>query len=228
MRAQFYIFACNKANNQTNIYLKFSSVKNIVFDLGGVILNINFQNTYDSFAKLAQRDTADIFKRFEELQVFQKFEAGAYGNEEFRNLMRSEINPQLHDVEIDKAWNAMLLDIPLERIQLIQSLKEKYNVFLLSNTNDIHIHHINQILKATCGIDDLRRLFHKAFYSYEIKLAKPGRPVYDYVINDQNLKAEETLFLDDNVDNIAGANNAGWQTIHVTERNNIIEIIANA
>jgi putative hydrolase of the HAD superfamily len=193
-----------------------------------VILNINFQDTYKAFAKLAGKDTDQIFQRFEELQVFQQFEAGAYDNEAFRQLMRREINPQLSDQEIDKAWNEMLLDIPLERIQLIQSLKEKYKVFLLSNTNQIHIQHINQILNNTCGVDDLKKLFHKAFYSYEIKTAKPGREIYDYVIKDQNLNPQETLFLDDNIDNIEGAIKAGWQTIHVTKENDIIEIIANA
>jgi glucose-1-phosphatase len=208
--------------------LNFSSIKNIIFDLGGVIINIDFQYTFEAFAKLGNTDVIKTLKKFEDLQVFKKYEMGELSDSELRALLRKEFNSSVSDQEIDKAWNALLMDIPGERIDLLQNLKSKYRTFLLSNTNQIHIQEVNSILHKSTGIKNLSELFEKIYYSYEIKMSKPGVEIYHHVLKEQGLKAEETLFVDDNKDNIEGAKTAGLKVLHVQAPQTIIDLFENA
>lgn len=208
--------------------MNFSSIKNIILDLGGVIINIDFQHTYEAFARLGNTDILTILKRFEALQVFKKYEKGDFSDAGLRNLVRKEFNAALSDQQIDNAWNALLMDIPKERVKLLQSLKGKYRTFLLSNTNNIHIQEVNTILEKTSGVKNLSFLFEKVYYSYEIKMSKPDLEIYRHVLKEQNLKAEETLFIDDNKENIEGAKAAGINVLHVQAPETIIELLKNA
>lgn len=208
--------------------MNFSSIKNIIFDLGGVIINIDFQYTFEAFAKLGNTDVLKTLKKFEELQVFKKYEMGDLSDKELRDLLRKEFNNSVSDEEIDKAWNALLMDIPRSRIDLLQSLKNNYRTFLLSNTNNIHIQEVNSILHKSTGVKNLSDLFEKIYYSYEIKMSKPGVEIYQHVLKEQGLKAEETLFVDDNKDNIEGAKAAGLKVLHVRAPQTIIELFENA
>jgi glucose-1-phosphatase len=208
--------------------LEFSKIRNIIFDLGAVIINIDFQYTFEAFAKLAGTDILSIIKRFEEKKIFLKYETGELTDKELRDLIRLEFGSHLSDPKIDGAWNALLQDIPLERINLLQQLRKKYNLYLLSNTNPIHIRQVNEILYDTCGLKDLHTLFDKVYFSYEMRLAKPSVTIYKQVLKEQGLKAEETLFLDDNKDNIEGAKKTGIKTILVEAPNSIIELLENA
>lgn len=208
--------------------MNFSSIKNIIFDLGGVIINIDFQYTYEAFARLAGTDILTILKKFDELKVFLRYETGELDDAAFRDLIRKEIKPSLTDHQIDNAWNALLLDIPQERIRLIESLKGKYRLFLLSNTNPVHIRKVNEILYQSAGVKQIDDLFEKAFYSYDLGLAKPGEEIYRVVLKEKSLHPEETLFIDDNGDNIRGAITAGLNTIQVRTPETILELLKNA
>ena len=110
----------------------------------------------------------------------------------------------------------------------IQKLKEKYRIFILSNTSFPHILDVNQILEKATGIDDLKKICEKAYYSYDIGLRKPDLAIYEYVLQDSGLKASETLFLDDNYDNIVAAQHVGIHTIHVQKPISILEYLQNA
>jgi putative hydrolase of the HAD superfamily len=208
--------------------LNFSSVKNIIFDLGGVIINIDFQYTFEAFAKLGDSDILSTLKKFKDLKVFERYEAGEFTDPQFRNFLRNEFSQKATDQEIDQAWNALLKDIPIARIQKIQQLKEKYNLYLLSNTNHIHIQEVNNILHQTSGIRNLNLLFDKVYLSYEMKMSKPHLEIYNFVLEEQKLNGSETVFIDDNKDNIIGAQNAGLQTIHVEAPHTILELLAHA
>lgn len=208
--------------------MDFSSIKNIIFDLGGVIINIDFQYTFEAFARLGNTDILSTLKKFEDLDVFKRYEKGEFSDADLRNLLKKEFNTELSDAQIDKAWNALLLDIPKERVELIQRLKQKYRVFLLSNTNHIHIQEVNKILYRSTGIASLDDLFHTAYYSYKMKMGKPNVEIYEYVLQDQGLKPGETVFIDDNKDNISGALQAGIKTIHVEAPDTILELLKNA
>ena len=117
---------------------------------------------------------------------------------------------------LKEAWNAMLLQIPPQRFEMLSRLKEKYHVYLLSNTNKTHVDWVDGYLKTVYGfsIQDFdKRFFHKSYYSHLIHLRKPNDNIYEFVLQDAGIKAENTLFIDDNAHNIEGAKRLGLQTI---------------
>jgi len=196
------------------------NIKNIIFDFGGVILNINPINTYNNFNKLGLvnlYEGAEFANPDDSLLLFEK---GLITPQEFRNKLKEKLSHPIEDREIDAAWNAMLLDIPVERVVLLNKLKTKYNTYLLSNTNEIHyIAYTNQF-KQNFGYQ-LSDLFNEAYFSFMLHLNKPYKEIYQYVINQNSLVAEETLFIDDAIINIKGAKTVGLKTHHVTANETI-------
>jgi glucose-1-phosphatase len=204
-----------------------AGIKNIIFDLGAVIINIDFQFTFEAFAKRCNTDILSIIKQFRDLKVFERYEKGELNDVQFRNFIRKEFNQNLTDAEIDHAWNALLLDIPSERIELLKKLGKTYRLFLLSNTNPIHIVEVNNILFKTAQLRTLDLLFEKVYYSYDIGMAKPDVKIYEHVLHENKLKPSETLFIDDNADNIKGAEKAGLRTLHIIAPQSITDHLPN-
>jgi epoxide hydrolase-like predicted phosphatase len=206
--------------------MKNSNIKNIIFDLGDVILNIDVPVASLSFAKLSGREQAEILTLFKENDLFRQFETGLLDEASFRNLIRKLVDfPDWTDEMIDTAWNSLLLDMPVERVELLKTLRSKYRLFLLSNTSSIHIKQVNKILEAATGIKNLDELFDKVYLSYEMGIMKPDPEIYLQVLKEQNIKAEETLFLDDNSDNIKSAAKLGIDTILVQKPVTILEYL---
>lgn len=206
--------------------MKNPKIKNIIFDLGDVILNIDVPVASKSFAELSGREQSEILTLFKENELFRQFETGTLDEAGFRSYVREILNfPDLSDEAIDTAWNSLLLDLPPERVELIQKLSQNYRLFLLSNTSSIHITQVNKILEASTGIEKLDDLFETVFLSYEMGLMKPDARIYEMVLEKAGLKAEETLFLDDNYDNIQGASKVGIDTIHVQKPITILEYL---
>jgi glucose-1-phosphatase len=204
-----------------------SSVTTLLFDLGGVIINIDPIRVAESFAQLTGRDLTRVRNAVEVQHIFAHFEGGRWDTDQFRKAIREILETDLSDAQILQAWNSMLLDIPAERITLLQQLRKKYRLLLLSNTNPLHIETVNQILRETAGIDSLEALFDKTYYSYAIQLMKPAVEIYEYVLRDSNISAGETVFIDDNLANIEGAARAGIHTIHVQAPATILDYFAN-
>jgi epoxide hydrolase-like predicted phosphatase len=206
--------------------MKNEKIKNIIFDLGDVILNIDVPVASKSFATLSGKEQSEILSIFKENDLFRQFETGKLDESGFRNYIRELLGfSDLSDEAIDTAWNSLLLDLPPERVELIQKLAEKYRLFLLSNTSSIHITQVNKILEASTGIEKLEDLFETVFLSYEMGLMKPDAQIYLNVLEQAGLEAEETLFLDDNLDNIKGASQLGIDTIHVQKPLTILEYL---
>lgn len=206
--------------------MKNDKIKNIIFDLGDVILNIDVPIASKSFADLSGREQSEIITIFKENELFRQFETGAMDESAFRNYVREILNfPDLSDEAIDTAWNSLLLDLPPERVELLRKLATQYRLFLLSNTSSIHITQVNKILEASTGVEKLEDLFETVFLSYEMGLMKPDTRIYQDVLDKAGLKAEETLFLDDNADNIRGAAQLGIETIHVQKPVTILEYL---
>ena len=199
----------------TQFVLTTTGIKNIIFDLGGVIINLSVEDTYQSFASLSGLSPEEIKKRAHQNTFFREYEKGLLSDSEFRYRVKSEFKLTVSDEEIDRAWNAMLLDIPLPRIKLLERLRSEFNLFLLSNTNNIHLQCFNTQVKALTGHATLDVYFDKAYYSHLVKMAKPDVEIYEYVLQSNQLNPEETIFLDDNKDNLQGANKAGIKTFHV-------------
>ncbi|MGG7663237.1 HAD family hydrolase [Dyadobacter sp. BHUBP1] len=206
--------------------MKNDKIRNIIFDLGDVILNIDVPIASKSFAELSGREQHEILTIFKESEIFRQFETGLMDEPTFRNYVREILNfPDLSDEAIDTAWNSLLLDLPPERVELLKKLATKYRLFLLSNTSSIHITQVNKILEASTGVEKLEDLFETVFLSYEMGLMKPDPRIYQEVLNEAGLKAEETLFLDDNADNIRSASQLGIETIHVQKPVTILEYL---
>lgn len=201
--------------------------KAVIFDFGNVIINIEFQRIYQAFAKFTSKPVFYIEKRITEDQIFRRYESGQFTDEEFRDVIRQTLGFPLSDHEVDTAWNAILLDIPTDRIDLIHNIRQKYPVYLLSNTNNIHITASNNYLKKTHGIRSLNELFDKLYLSYEMGLWKPDAEIYREVLRTNKLQPNEVIFFDDNLHNIESAKALGMQTILVDPPTSIIEYCKN-
>ncbi|MCR6639010.1 MAG: HAD family phosphatase [Sporocytophaga sp.] len=208
--------------------MNFSEYKNIIFDLGAVIINIDFQKTFEAFSKIGNTDVLQVLKKFEDHRILHRYETGEVDDKGFRNLIREEFGSQLSDDQIDDAWNALLLDIPQDRINLILKLKNKYRLFILSNTNAIHIKGVNTILNKTTGIPNLDKIFEKVYYSHQVLLRKPDVAIYEYLLRDKDLKASETIFLDDNLDNIKASERVGITSLWVNHPLTILDLLKDA
>ncbi len=189
--------------------------KAVIFDFGNVIINIDIPRTFQAFATLTGKRQAVIEKLVSENQLFRRYETGQFTDIEFREIVRQTVGFPLSDTEVDRAWNSLLLDIPQRRIDLLKEIRRKYPIYLLSNTNNIHIEASNSYLKKAFGYRHLDELFDQLFLSYEIGMWKPDTEIYQYVLDEINLKPHEVLFLDDNPHNIQSASALGMQTILV-------------
>ncbi len=209
--------------------MKLPLAKNLLFDLGGVIINLDVPRTLQAFANLVQKDVSFVSQFLKEIDLFGRYEVGEWTDAEFRNAIRAGFQVDLTDEQIDEAWNAMLLDIPLERITLLQKLRKHYKLYLLSNTNGIHLQKVNEILAQSTEIPFLEMLFDKTYYSHIVGKSKPKAEVYEHVLQDAGITALDTLFLDDNADNITGAKHLGIQTVLIKpDSYTILDVFANA
>ncbi|HEU5148620.1 MAG TPA: HAD family phosphatase [Chryseosolibacter sp.] len=200
------------------------SVKNLIFDLGGVILDLSVDHTLQSFAKLSDLPKEKVQDLYVSTPGFLEYEKGLIDDDTFREFVRRTFSIKADDAAIDACWNAMLRGIPALKLELLLRLQNEFRVFLLSNTNAIHLEHINgQLLPKNGGENSLDRYFHKAYYSHRMKKRKPDAEIFEQVLEENNLVPEETLFLDDYAVNIDGASALGIKTIHVTSPHLILD-----
>ncbi|MCX7862527.1 MAG: HAD family phosphatase [Bacteroidales bacterium] len=205
-----------------------SGIKNIIFDFGGVIININPKLTINALKELGVYQAGKLLTNFNVTSILHDLELGKISNHEFLLYLKQQCTKDVSLHEITQAWNAMLLDIPQQRIQLLQHLKQFHKIFLLSNTNAIHFKQFNNtFLQATQGIS-FQQMFDKVYFSYEIKLRKPSIEIFKYVLDDQQLNPTETLFIDDSIENIETAKMLNirtyWLTNELTDNFALIKV----
>lgn len=195
-----------------------NGLKNIILDLGGVILNLDVPKTIKALEVLGITDIVNKTGHHYEYSFFYEFEIGAISEDKYlENLQKlSSKSPSYNDIKA--AWNALVLDMPKERIAFIKSLQSKYNVYLLSNTNAIHQKKFHDAFEKEYGVA-FNTLFKKAYYSHEVGIRKPDVEVFSFVLEDSVLKAEESIFVDDSIDNIKAAEALGMQTFHIVNYN---------
>lgn len=194
------------------------AIKNIIFDLGGVILNLNVPKTRAELESIGINNIVNKTGHHYEYSFFYDFEIGKISEEEFLDalLQLSSKNPS-HDA-IKKAWNAMILDMPKARIAFIESLKDKYNLYLLSNTNAIHQKYFLDEFEVANGFK-FNDLFVKAYYSHEVGIRKPDEGIFSFLLSDSKLRADESIFIDDSIDNVKAAEKLDIHTFHVKDYN---------
>ncbi len=193
-------------------------IKNIIFDFGDVFINLDKQATYREIAKLGVTEVNEQM-----MQVYYKYEMGLMTTNEFVGVFHDQFSIAKED--LIHAWNAILLDFPLHRLRFLKELaaSKKYRLFLLSNTNDLHI---NWIMN-NWGMElytEFKECYEQFYLSHEINLRKPNTNIYEFVLHENNLKAEETYFIDDTKENTDAANSLG---IHVWNINPEKEDVVN-
>ena len=196
-------------------------IENIIFDLGGVILDIDYNLTRIAFEKLGIVNFDEMYSQASADKLFKKLETGEMPEDKFYKELNICTGLHLSPEEINKAWNAMLLSFREKSLQFLDDLKNKYQLFLLSNTNYIHMAAFKKIYHAKNRAKTFEEYFNKAFYSCEIGLRKPDAVCYRWILNELNIEPGKTLFIDDSLQNVEAAKKAGMQTVHLTAEKSI-------
>ncbi len=187
-------------------------LKNIIFDLGAVLINIDYKRTEKAFVKLGFKDFEDMYSQFKADAIFENLETGKISNEDFYNALISLSPNKITKEQIKDAWNEIILDWRVESLDFLETINTKYSIFLLSNTNAIHHEHFSSSLKNETNRNEIDSLFVKAYYSNEIHLRKPNVEIFEFVAKDANINIIETLFIDDTINNIETAKSLGFKT----------------
>ena len=188
-------------------------IKAVIFDLGGVILDIDYDSTAKAFSRLGVTGFDKMYSQKNANSLFQKLERGKVTETEFYAEFRKTANIDLSDEQIKKAWNAMLLSFRKKTLRAISDLKSKYKLYLLSNTNIIHLQAFSEIFTNEIGSGSLDDYFDKIYYSHEIGFRKPDKESFEFVVKENNLLPAKTLFIDDSIQNIEAAEKSGLKTV---------------
>jgi len=189
-------------------------IRHIIFDLGGVLLNIDYNRTEQAFIALGVTNFGALYSQLKQSPLFDNWEVGKMLRAEFVSELQKVAPCALKDEDICNAWNAMLLDFPMKRLQLLQQLRNHYDLVLLSNTNEVHEEAFNKILKDTHGVQ-LGTFFDRVYYSHRIGMRKPDTAIFQRVLDENGFKAEHTLFIDDSPQHVAAAKELGIRAIHL-------------
>lgn len=188
-------------------------IDNIIFDLGGVILNIDYNLTAQAFKDLGAENFDEMYSQQKQFGLFDQLETGQISQQGFINEMLRLLPSETKPKQVIDAWNAMLLDLPKERLKKLEELKNNYSLFLLSNTNSIHFEAFTKIIQKQHNLSSFQPYFEKLYYSHEIGLRKPNKEVFEHILDEQKLKAESTLFVDDSIQHVEGAKKAGLNAV---------------
>jgi glucose-1-phosphatase len=208
-----------------------NSIKNIIFDFGGVICNIDLSRSEEKFRQfgpvktLNSNSSEEINFQFENL--VEQLETGNITPDGFRETIRGNYLTTPSDESIDDAWNAMILDIPDYRIRLLEQLREQYNIFLLSNSNQIHHTKYLKDFQRDFGYHDFNDLFRKAWFSFRVRMKKPDREIFEFALCDAGILAHETLFIDDTLINTEGARSIGITGFHLEKGSEFGDLFSN-
>ena len=198
-------------------------IKALLFDLGGVIVNLDYSKTIEAFEAIGLKDAEHLYNQFNQSKIFDEFEIGTISGEEFIRLLQKQISQKAAQNEIKEAWNAMILGFDKSKLEQIKIYSDKIPCYLLSNTNEIHLEYIQNILQEM-PFKNLELLFKKCYYSNIIGKRKPYKETFEWVLNDMGYLPKDVLFIEDSPQHIMGAKNSGLNTLYYTNDTNIGEI----
>jgi len=208
-----------------NLQIDLVKYDNIIFDLGGVLINIDYLKTKHAFEETGIRNFDALFTQFNQDHIFDQFEKGEISPENFYENLINKAEIEISVSEFNRAWNAMLLDFPEKRMRLLEELKKSHKLFLLSNTNSLHIPAFRKSIKQEGLFDRFTMVFEKHYYSSEVGMRKPDTEIFDLVVEENNLLKEKTLFIDDSPQHVEGAKRAGLDALYLKPGQDITEII---
>ena len=204
-----------------------SGIKNIIFDLGGVLLEIDHARVEKTFEKLGLKNFREIYSHAKQQRLFDDFEMGKITSAAFRANVKQYFAYKVTNEQLDSAWNSILVGMPKSSLELLQSLKGKYRLFVLSNTNEIHLKHYAKLLQRDHGVNDLAHLVEKEYYSSKLGKRKPDSGIFNVIVEENRLVASETLFVDDTREHIDGAEKAGLRGFWVEKMGMVGELSFN-
>jgi len=188
----------------------------IIFDLGGVLINLDYQLTSKAFIDLGLTDFDATYSQLQQTDLFDRFETGAISSFHFINRLLDQLPQGTSGNKVVHAWNAMILDFPEERLLWLLEMKQRYRIFLLSNTNTLHMEAVRRSLERTIGHQRLEDYFEQVYLSFEMGLRKPNPEIFSRVCDEQGLNPATTVFIDDSPQHVEGARLAGLTAIHCT------------
>lgn len=200
--------------------------KNLIFDLGDVIIDIDYMVTIAEFQKLSQVDFSEIVSYNKQSHIFDLFETGKVTAQQFRDELKKFLKPGTSDEQITAAWNSILIHYPENKVALLRELKERYKTFALSNINEIHVDSINAAARSQFAVDSFGVFFHHAYYSNEVGFRKPDKEIYEFILQKENLIPSETFFVDDKAENVEAAKVLGIQAYQLTDRCKLQQLLA--
>jgi len=200
-----------------------NAVKNIIFDLGGVLLDIDFALTHKAFEQQGVNGFDSLYGQYKASPFFVDFEKGKIETEKFYAHIREICGCPLENEVIRDCWNALIIGFDPNKLEWFSAIRKKYRVFLFSNTNIIHYHCFTTLYREMTG-QEFDRQFIKAYYSQEMGLRKPDHEAYRFILREQQLEPTETLFIDDTIKNIEAANALGFQTIHLPAPRTVLDL----
>jgi putative hydrolase of the HAD superfamily len=204
-----------------------AKIKNIIFDLGGVILDIDENIVYKELEKMGI-STLELARSKEFMDIMSKFDTGIYTAPTFRKKTKALLGlEKMTDQKFDAIWNSMLLDIPRERIEAIEKVKKHYKIFLMSNSNVIHYDLYVRDLQLRFGYHEFDELFNKSYFSFAEHLEKPDPRFFELILDHEGLLPEETLFIDDTASNIKAAQSLGIHTYHISREELVRNLFEN-
>lgn len=211
---------------QIHFHINMVEIKNIIFDFGGVIINISHQRVENAFKVLGVNNFESLFNQASQSKLFQQFEIGEINVAEFRDKIRELTEMDISDEKLDEAWNQIIGDYPSKRIDLLNQIKHNYRIFLLSNTNSIHYDFYIPKFEREFGYQ-FQSLFEKTYWSFKFGKRKPDLKAYYHLIEKNKLEPGVTLFVDDSLQNIIAAQKVGLETVYLNNGLDITEIFVD-
>jgi len=204
--------------------INLGGIKNIIFDFGNVLLNIDPNLSAKAFKALGIREGIDFWGSRSSSESLINLEKGVISPDEFRRTALEKLVDGVTIQQVDDAWNALLLDFPPRRVEMLRRLADNYRLFLLSNSNQIHYEcYMNRFeIQFDMPLDNL---FEKLWFSHHLGMVKPNPEIFSFVLKDKGLKAEETLFIDDTLVHVEAARSVGINAWHLLPGTDISEII---
>lgn len=196
-------------------------IKNIIFDLGGVIYDIRYENIPEAFARMGAGNLMEIYSKAKQTDFIDRYEEGLMSSDEFCEEIRRISEVPLTDEQIKEAWNAILIDVPASRVDFLLKLKERYNLYLFSNTNQFNHDCFTAHLNQKYGFDFFDTIFKAAYFSHILHIRKPKSEGFQKIMQEQQLNPAETLFIDDSPQHIEGARRCGLQAYHLQDERSI-------
>ena len=205
------------------MHMQHKKVKALLFDLGGVIVDLDYKKTASAFENIGLKNAEKAYSQFNQTNLFNDFETGHISGEEFLAEVRKKIITQVSSSEITKAWNSMILGFQQAKLKEIIKLSEKVPCYLLSNTNEIHLSYIEQLLQEM-GFKHFLNVFKSCYFSHQIRKRKPHKETFEWVLHQMNYDAQDVLFIEDSPQHIKGAKSAKLNTFYFKKDSNLSDV----